>query len=73
MLIPAEEFQTGGRANGRALAYLAHEHPGEVFGTFYDVSATIIRNSPGDCGFGLGEAWGGMGRHGRAVRARGVS
>ncbi|MFI6884482.1 amino acid transporter [Streptosporangium canum] len=42
MLIPAEEFQTGGRANGRALAYLAHEHLGEVFGTFYDVSTITI-------------------------------
>ena len=33
LLIPPEEFAKGGEANGRALAYLAHEHFGELFGT----------------------------------------
>ncbi|MEU5694945.1 amino acid transporter [Actinosynnema sp. NPDC020468] len=42
VLIPAEEFRPGGRANGRALAYLAHEHLGEVFGTVYDLSSVLI-------------------------------
>jgi hypothetical protein len=42
LLIPAEEFQTGGHASGRALAYLAHEHLGLVFGTLYDVSTIAI-------------------------------
>ncbi|MDQ6669173.1 MAG: amino acid transporter [Chloroflexota bacterium] len=41
-LIPAEEFQPGGKANGRALAYLAHEYLGAWFGTAYDVSTILI-------------------------------
>jgi hypothetical protein len=42
VLIPAEEFRAGGSANGRALAYLAHQHLGEVFGTAYDLSTLAI-------------------------------
>ncbi|MEU8004394.1 amino acid transporter, partial [Catellatospora sp. NPDC049111] len=42
VLIPAEEFAEGGAANGRALAYLAHEHLGEGFGTVYDISTILI-------------------------------
>ena len=42
LLIPAAAFQPDGEANGRALAYLAHEHLGEVFGTLYDVSTIAI-------------------------------
>ena len=42
VLIPAEEFRAGGEANGRALAYLAHEHLGELFGTAYDISSILI-------------------------------
>jgi len=42
VLIPAEEFKEGGEANGRALAYLAHEKLGEVFGTAYDISSILI-------------------------------
>ncbi|MCX5374367.1 amino acid transporter [Streptomyces sp. NBC_00015] len=42
ILIPQDDFESGGPANGRALAYLAHEHLGEAFGTVYDVSTIAI-------------------------------
>ncbi|NQX13365.1 amino acid transporter [Microbacteriaceae bacterium VKM Ac-2855] len=42
LLIPQEKFQAGGEANGRALAYLAHEYLGDAFGTVYDVSTICI-------------------------------
>ncbi|MER7680119.1 amino acid transporter [Streptomyces sp. NPDC096934] len=42
VLIPEKEFESGGRANGRALAYLAHQYLGGVFGTVYDVSTIAI-------------------------------
>ena len=42
VLIPAKEFQAGGSANGRALAYLAHEYLGSAFGTVYDLSTIVI-------------------------------
>ncbi|GHB59128.1 amino acid transporter [Streptomyces cirratus] len=42
VLIPHKEFEAGGAANGRALAWLAHEHVGEAFGTVYDISTILI-------------------------------
>ncbi|MFD8375725.1 amino acid transporter [Streptomyces sp. NPDC059688] len=42
LLIPENEFKPGGAANGRALAYLAHEYLGGAFGTVYDVSTICI-------------------------------
>ncbi|MEV6766692.1 amino acid transporter [Streptomyces sp. NPDC051105] len=42
LLIPEQEFKSGGDANGRALAYLAHEYLGNAFGTVYDVSTICI-------------------------------
>lgn len=42
-----EQVATGastdiGKANGRALAYIAHKYLGDVFGTFYDLSTILI-------------------------------
>ena len=42
LLIPAEAFEEGGEANGRALAYLAHDYLGSAFGTAYDISTILI-------------------------------
>jgi hypothetical protein len=42
VLIPAAQFQPGGSANGRALAYVAHRYLGEAFGTLYDLSTITI-------------------------------
>ena len=42
MLIPAEKFREGGEANGRAIAYLAHQYFGNLFGTVYDLSTISI-------------------------------
>ena len=42
LLIPANEFQQGGKAYGRALAFLAHSYLGDIFGTIYDLSTISI-------------------------------
>ncbi|NVN00635.1 amino acid transporter [Arthrobacter sp. SDTb3-6] len=42
ILIPEQEFQPGGQANGRALALLAHQYLGDGFGTVYDLSTIGI-------------------------------
>jgi hypothetical protein len=42
VLIPQRAFEPGGVANGRALAYLAHEDLGSFFGTVYDLSTIVI-------------------------------
>ena len=42
LLIPAQLYQPGGKANGRALAYLAHQNLGDGFGTAYDFSTILI-------------------------------
>ena len=42
VLIPKDAFEPGGEANGRALAYLAHEYLGGGFGTVYDLSTIAI-------------------------------
>lgn len=47
LLIDAKAFQPGGAANGRALAYMAHQYLGEVFGTVYDISTILILSFAG--------------------------
>jgi hypothetical protein len=42
VLIPHQEFEEGGQASGRALAYLAHQYLGSGFGTAYDLSTIGI-------------------------------
>ena len=42
LLIPAKEFAENGAANGRAMAYLAHQYLGNGFGTVYDLSTVLI-------------------------------
>jgi hypothetical protein len=42
ILIPHQQFEEGGQASGRALAYLAHAYLGGGFGTVYDLSTIGI-------------------------------
>ncbi|PWT93058.1 MAG: hypothetical protein C5B54_02475 [Acidobacteria bacterium] len=42
LLIPPNEYQMGGKAAGRAIAFLAHRYLGATFGTIYDVSTILI-------------------------------
>ena len=42
IFVPADAVQPGGPANGRALAYLAHQFLGNAFGTVYDISSILI-------------------------------
>ncbi|GGI46750.1 amino acid transporter [Agromyces flavus] len=42
LLIPPEEFEADGAANGRALSYLTHAFFGDALGTAYDISSILI-------------------------------
>ena len=42
LLMPEEAYREGGKAAGRAIAYLAHGLLGDWFGTVYDASTILI-------------------------------
>ncbi len=42
LLIPQEAYKDGGKASGRAIAYLAHGLLGPAFGTAYDIFSILI-------------------------------
>ena len=42
LLIPESAYRPGGPANGRALAYLAHQLMGNRFGSLYDLSTILV-------------------------------
>jgi hypothetical protein len=47
LLVPEEAYREGGKASGRAIAYLAHKYLGGVFGSIYDVSTILILSLAG--------------------------
>lgn len=42
LLIPPTAYREGGPASGRAIAYMAHQYMGNVFGSIYDISTILI-------------------------------
>jgi hypothetical protein len=42
LLIGPVDYQEGGKASGRAIAFLAHRYLGSAFGTVYDLSTILI-------------------------------
>jgi hypothetical protein len=42
LLIKPESYRIGGKASGRAIAFLAHEYLGPAFGTVYDLSTILV-------------------------------
>jgi hypothetical protein len=42
LLIPREAYREGGAASGRAIAYMAHEYLGSIFGSVYDISTILV-------------------------------
>jgi len=42
LLIPKEAYQEGGPASGRAIAFIAHQYLGNIFGSIYDLSTILV-------------------------------
>jgi len=42
LLIRPEDYREGGAASGRAIAFIAHQYLGNVFGSIYDVATILI-------------------------------
>jgi len=42
LLIDPADYREGGKASGRAIAFLAHRYLGRAFGTIYDMSTILI-------------------------------
>ena len=42
LLIPWEAYRDGGPASGRAIAHMAHQYLGNLFGSVYDVSTILV-------------------------------
>ena len=42
LLIDPADYREGGKASGRAIAFLAHRYLGPAFGTVYDISTILI-------------------------------
>jgi hypothetical protein len=42
LLLTPADYETGGKASGRAIAFLAHKYLGSGFGTVYDASTILI-------------------------------
>jgi hypothetical protein len=47
LLIQPADYQEGGKAAGRAIAFIAHQYLGPVFGTIYDLSTIFILSLAG--------------------------
>jgi hypothetical protein len=47
LLIAPADYREGGKASGRAIAFLAHRYVGPAFGTVYDMSTILILSLAG--------------------------
>jgi hypothetical protein len=76
LLISPQDYQLGGKASGRAIAFLAHKYIGPGFGTVYDLSTILILGLAGASAmagllhliprylprFGMAPRWAGLSR-----------